>query len=538
MSTLEKDVPLHRAALRHGDVLLGRSVQPLQVQEVHDIRLVFAPEFDIAFFGGDPDNFTYPRYDLDITFFRVYENDKPAHIDQYLKWSKDGVKDNELIFVSGHPGRPGARRTIAQLEFLRDVDYPSRLETYKRRITLLLNFGNESEENARIAKEELFSYQNSFKAIYGIPGALEGQARSWRASRRTKRRQRRRSRQSQEQGHGKSVARDCRQRKRAARNSIFRLTYIETQPRLQHRAGLLCPLDRPRRGREDEAQRETPARVPRLGAPFAGTGAILHCPDLQIARDGDVWPIHWRRCRRRWARTMPCVKQVLNGKSPADAAQDLIANTKLDDVSVRKQLYEGGAAAVQASTDPLIVLMRNIDPAARELRKQYDDRSMPSRRRAGAQIARTRFAHSGYDQPPDATFTLRLSYGAVKGYEENGKKIPYFTDFGGAYQHAAEHGEQAALPASRKLDEGKIEAEADDAARLCFDGGHHRRQFRQPDRQQEGRGRGHHFRWKHSIAGVELRIRRQAGARRPRGFARNRGGSAPDLRSNQVWWTN
>src|SRR5438552_6575606 len=132
-----------------------------------DVRLVFAPEFDAAFFGGDPDNFTYPRYDLDITFFRVYENDKPAHTENYLRWSKQGVRENELIFVSGHPGSTGRQRTIAQLEFLRDLDYPSRLETYKRRIALLQKFSGESEENARIAKEHLFSYQNGFKAVTG-----------------------------------------------------------------------------------------------------------------------------------------------------------------------------------------------------------------------------------------------------------------------------------------------------------------------------------------------------------------------------------
>ena len=129
-----------------------------------DVRLVFAPEFDAAFFGGDPDNFTYPRYDLDITFFRVYENDQPAHIEHYLRWSKTGVKDNDLIFVSGHPGSTGRLRTMAQLEFLRDVDYPSRLETYRRRIALLQSFSGESEENARIAKAYLEKAGVAFRA--------------------------------------------------------------------------------------------------------------------------------------------------------------------------------------------------------------------------------------------------------------------------------------------------------------------------------------------------------------------------------------
>src|SRR5215831_4713071 len=137
-----------------------------------DVRLVFAPEFDIAFFGGDPDNFMYPRYDLDITFFRIYENDKPVHLDNYLRWSPTGVKEGDLVFVSGHPGSTGRLKTMSQLEFLRDVDYPSRIENYKRRIALLQKFGSESEENARIAQEDLFSLQNALKAFTGYLGGL------------------------------------------------------------------------------------------------------------------------------------------------------------------------------------------------------------------------------------------------------------------------------------------------------------------------------------------------------------------------------
>src|SRR5215472_16560057 len=137
-----------------------------------DVRLVFAPEFDAAFFGGDPDNFTYPRYDLDITFFRVYENDKPAHTEHYLKWSPTGVAEGDLIFVSGHPGSTGRQRTIAQLEFLRDFQYPAALKLYARRIALLQDFSKQSEENARIAKEDIFGLQNSQKAITGYQSGL------------------------------------------------------------------------------------------------------------------------------------------------------------------------------------------------------------------------------------------------------------------------------------------------------------------------------------------------------------------------------
>src|SRR6266478_1516177 len=146
MSQIEKDCTTS-TRLRCDVVTFysGQVYDLYKYKKYTDVRLVFAPEFDAAFFGGDPDNFTYPRYDLDITFFRVYENNKPALIDHYFRWSKGGVKDKELIFVSGHPGSTGRLRTMSQLEFLREVDYPSRLDTYRRRIALLQSFSTQSE---------------------------------------------------------------------------------------------------------------------------------------------------------------------------------------------------------------------------------------------------------------------------------------------------------------------------------------------------------------------------------------------------------
>src|SRR6266550_693429 len=168
MSAIEKDCATSNG-LRCDVVTFysGDVFHLYEYKKYTDVRLVFAPEFDAAFFGGDPDNFTYPRYDLDITFFRIYENDKPVHLDNYLKWSKSGVQDGELIFVSGHPGGTDRLKTASQMQYLKDVDYPSRLANYKRRIALLEKFAAESPENARIAQEELFSYQNSQKAITG-----------------------------------------------------------------------------------------------------------------------------------------------------------------------------------------------------------------------------------------------------------------------------------------------------------------------------------------------------------------------------------
>ncbi len=168
MSAIEKDCATS-TGLRCDVVTLysGEVYNLYKYKKYTDVRLVFSPEFEAAFFGGDPDNFTFPRYDLDITFFRIYENDKPVHLDHYLQWSKDGVKDGELIFVSGNPGNTERLKTVAQVQFLRDVDYPSRLASYKRRIDLLKKFSAESPENARIAQEEIFGLENSQKAITG-----------------------------------------------------------------------------------------------------------------------------------------------------------------------------------------------------------------------------------------------------------------------------------------------------------------------------------------------------------------------------------
>src|SRR5208282_2011744 len=173
MSQIEKDCATS-TGLRCDVVTFysGQVYNLYKYKKYTDVRLVFAPEFDAAFFGGDPDNFTYPRFDLDITFFRVYENGHPAHLDNYLRWSRTGVKEGDLIFVSGHPGSTGRLLTMAQLEFTRDVQYPLVLKLFQRRIALLQDFSKQSEENARISKEDFFLLQNSEKAIDGYQSGL------------------------------------------------------------------------------------------------------------------------------------------------------------------------------------------------------------------------------------------------------------------------------------------------------------------------------------------------------------------------------
>jgi Peptidase S46 len=441
MSQIEKDCATS-TGLRCDAVTFysGQVYNLYKYKKYTDVRLVFAPEFDAAFFGGDPDNFTYPRYDLDITFFRVYEDGHPAHLENYLRWSRTGVKDGDLIFVSGHPGNTSRLLTTAQLEYLRDVDYPSRLVLYKRRIALLQGFSKQSEENARIAKEDIFGLQNAQKAFTGYQaGLLDKSIMDSKSSDETKLRA---SYKANARNAGTADPWDeIAQAMKSQRDIFPQLTYLE---RLRGFASGLPQIARVLVRAAEEKPKPSADRLrefrdsalPSLEQQLFSTAPVYKSLDTALLGDSLA------EMQDALGKDNADVQRVLNGKAPADAAKDIIAGSTLDDVAVRKQLYAGGEAAIAASTDPLIVAMRAIEPDARAARKQFDDKIDSVVRRDGTLIAKARFAQSGFSQPPDATFTLRLSYGAVKGYKENGKDISYFTTMGGAFEHAAEHSNQ------------------------------------------------------------------------------------------------
>jgi Peptidase S46 len=442
MSQVEKDCSA-TTGLRCDVVIFysGQIYNLYKYKKYTDVRLVFAPEFDIAFFGGDPDNFTYPRYDLDISFFRVYENDKPAHLDHYLQWSRSGVKDGDLIFVSGHPGSTGRQLTMAQLEFMRDVQYPMILKLFARRIALLKNFSKESEENARIAKQDIFGLQNSQKAITGYQsGLLDKSILDTKSADEAKLRA---AFKADSRNAGASDPWDEIAQAIKLQQSIFaELTYLE---RMRGFSGHLAQsarnlvrvaVEKPKPNQE-RMREFRDSNLPSFEQQLFSTEPIYKNLETALLTDS------LSEMQDSLGKDNSDVQKVLQGKTPADAAKDLIGNTKLDDVAVRKKLYEGGAAAIEASADPLIVAMRAIDPSARAARKQFEDKVDAVLRRDGTIVAKARFAQSGFAQPPDATFTLRLSYGAVRGYQENGESIPYATNIGGAYEHAAEHNNQS-----------------------------------------------------------------------------------------------
>jgi hypothetical protein len=440
MSEVEKECS-SSSGLRCDVVIFysGQVYNLYKYKKYTDVRLVFAPEFDIAFFGGDPDNFTYPRYDLDITFFRVYENGKPAHVDNYLKWSPTGVKDGDLIFVSGHPGSTGRLLTMAQLEFMRDVQYPAALKYYARRIDLLQKFSKDSEENARVAKEDLFSLQNSQKAITGYQsGLLDKTIMDQKTADESRLHA---AFKADPKNAAVSDPWDEITQAIKTQHSIYpNLTYLERLRGFPHLPQIARSLVRaatertkpnPERLREfrDSALASLEQQLFSTEPVYKNLEIVLltdALTDMQTALGNDNAE----------------VQKILQGKTVSEAAKDLISSTRLDDVALRKELYEGGQSAIEASTDPLIVAMRAIDPDARASRRDYEDKVESVVRRDGSTIAKARFAQSGFTQPPDATFTLRLSYGQVKGYQENGKAISFATNMAGAYTHAAEHNNQ------------------------------------------------------------------------------------------------
>jgi len=420
----------------------GGLYQLYKYKRYTDVRLVFVPEERAAFFGGDPDNFEFPRYDLDIAFFRVYENGRPAHLKAYLKFSHGGVKEGDLVFVSGNPGRTERLLTLAQLNYLRDVQTPFTLEALMQRYQALKTFAAESTENFRIASDDVFGYENALKAYKGrYAGLMDKQLMDNKANGEAALRKAVDSNPKMKSEYG--AAWDAIAKAVQREEQLFTSYYfIETlggfaglEP---HLARLLVRVAAEKPKPNNQRLREYgQARLPSLEQQLFSTAPVHKALDtVELAAS-------LRLMQEKLGPENAVVKQVLGGRSPDVVAKEAIENTKLNDVGYRKQLYEGGLQAVEQSRDPLIVLMRNIDPEARAIRKQWDDEVESVLRDSGTLIAKARFAVQGTDMYPDATFTLRLSYGAMKGYQQNGKTIPYSTNLGGAFEHAARHGNQA-----------------------------------------------------------------------------------------------
>jgi len=440
IAAIEKE-STEKTGLRSDVVTLyqGGQYNLYRYKKYTDVRLVFAPEFKIAFFGGDPDNFNYPRFDLDMALFRVYENNQPVHSDNYFKWSKTGAKDGELIFVPGHPGSTARLNTMAHLEYLRDTGLPFTLRLLEREHTLLDKYSALGEEQARRAQEDKFGIENALKAYRGQYAGLKDVSLMAR-------------KQKAEDALRHQIAADPTKQKAygdaweiIARGRKSLPSYSRQYSLIEGGAGFNSELFQVARALvrlAAENQKPNAERLPEYtDARRASLELDLFSPapiyvDFEKLKLADSLSF----MRDELGADDPVVKRGLGGKTAEARAAELIDGTKLTDIAYRKQLAAGGVKAIEESNDPMIQLARAIDEDGRSLRKRYESEVQSSERANYAKIARARFDIEGTKVYPDATFTLRLSYGAVKGYEENGKPVAPFTTMGGLYEHAAHHG--------------------------------------------------------------------------------------------------
>ena len=396
-----------------------------------DVRLVFVPELAIAFFGGDPDNFMFPRYDLDVAFLRVYEAGKPARMKDWFRWSAGGAQEGELTFVTGHPGGTERALTVAQLKYQRDVYLPDRLMRLAELRGLVTGFQLLGEEQRRISTEYLFDVENSYKALRGRVEALQDERFF-------------QSKVAAEEALKADLAKDPERaarvlpafgaiekaelRLREARKELTALEHGLDGELFSIARTLLRAAEERTQPNEVRLREYRESNLPVLSQKVL-SDAPIHPGFEQLLLDHAL-----SKMRETLGPDHPTVKKVLGKASPAEVAARAVGGTKLRDVALRRALWEGGNQAVDASGDAMIALARALDPDARAIRKTWEDQIDSVVKKNQELIAEARFATQGRTTYPDATFTLRLTYGQVKGWKEGTREIPPFTTIAGAFE--------------------------------------------------------------------------------------------------------
>jgi len=434
ISAIEKE-STEKTGLRSDVVTLfqGGRYNLYRYKKYTDVRLVFAPEFQAAFFGGDPDNFEYPRFNVDMGLVRAYENDKPARVENYLRWSKTGTKEGDLVFVTGHPGSTQRLNTVAHIEALRDTSIPLIIRMLERREALLKKYMAMGEEQTRRAQNELNSTQNGLKVYRGQLGGLKDPTLiAYKRKSEDTLRKAVMSNPQRQKEYGDAwdaIAKARRELAAYERDRRFLDLGAGFNTVLFNHARTLVRLaEESEKPNAERLAEYTDARRASLeNVLFAQTQMYDDYERMKLADSLDF-------LRETYGADHELVKRVLQGKTPEARAAELINGTKLKDAAFRKQLAAGGRKAIEESNDPMIQLARSIDREARELSKRYNNEVLGVERTAYAKIARALFETEGDKIYPDATFTLRLSYGAVKGYMEDGKQIAPYTTLGGLYE--------------------------------------------------------------------------------------------------------
>ena len=434
IANVEKQACTGREATHRCQVITlydGGQYKLYTYRKYSDVRLVFAVEFDTAFFGGDPDNFNFPRYDLDFSFLRLYENGKPVATPEHLTWNASAPKDGEPVFVAGNPGGTDRQLTEAELVTLRDVTQPTQLMLGSELRGRYTRFAQESAEHARISNRDLFGLENGLKALRGEHDAL------LQPSLFDDKRKADAELKAKVNADPKLKAEIGDPWTEIARAQTERVALAKSYNFLEGRAGYGSALYRYARTLVRAAEERTKpngerlreyadARLPLLQKTLLDRQPVE--PDLEQLKL-DFW---FTKLREEMTADAPETALVLGKDSPENLSRALIAS-KLADPALRKQLWEGGLTAIRASNDPMIRFALKLDDAARRVRKALEERVEGPIDSASERIAKARFAVYGTSVYPDATFSLRLSYGKIAGWAEPGRTIPPFTNFGGLY---------------------------------------------------------------------------------------------------------
>jgi hypothetical protein len=409
---------------------------------------VFSPEAAAAGFGGDVDNFEYPRFGFDVAFFRAYENGVPARVEHWFKWNPSGPAEGDLVFVTGHPATTNRLETLAKLIHRRDHTLPYTLARLRSAEAALTQFAERGPDERKWAANDLHRVANSRKAFSGqYQGLLTSAVMA---------QKKHEEQQLSRQWSSGSPSPWQRIEEAQAKFATFERAYSlletgnaffsESFTHARHLVRLARELPKPSGERLREYR-----------------DSNLESLKLQLFSPA---PIHPKLERAKLTSSLTLlaemfggehrlVAQVLAGKNPAARASELVAGCKLRDVAERKKLFDGGQAAVEASDDPMVKLAKLVDDEARAVRKRYEDEVEEVERQGYAAIAQARFAAFGKSVAPDATFTLRLAFGVVKGYEEDGKRIPFHTTLGGAFERADRMGHREPFDLPKRWIDGK-----------------------------------------------------------------------------------
>lgn len=447
IATIEKE-SLDSTGLRSDVVTLfgGAKYHLYRYKKYTDVRLVWAPETAAAFFGGDADNFEYPRFCLDATILRVYEDGKPAQLKNFLRWSDKGVREGDLVFVSGNPARTQRIFTVDALKFLRDKRIPYVLNYLRRKEVMLQQFGLNGPEAKRRARDEIFGVQNGRKAYTGMLAGLQTPA-TIEAKQAAEMKLRRAVKNNPELAGTEKAFEEV----SAVQSEKAKL--LGQTVSLRSRLFDLAMTSALRAAEDLKPNEERLRGYTESGRESLVQDLLSEAPiylDLERAKLADELA---RLVEYRGADD-PLVVKALAGKGPRQRAAELVSGTKLNDIPVRKAFLEGDRKSLEASSDKMVQLALLLEPEYRRVQKineELGEREKQAYAKITAAVNQVNSA-AGY---PDATFTLRLSFGEVKGYEQDGEAIEPATDFEGAFEHEKQHAGQKDFDLAKSWHTGK-----------------------------------------------------------------------------------